>query len=172
MFNKEFEKINKKRYETGDLKLRILGIDYGTSRIGVAISDPFGWIAQPLETIDWKGNINCPVERIMSIVDEYKVGKIIVGYPKNMNGTLGESAAKTDKFIKHLAKKACNLEIIKWDERLSTVAANRILNESGVKATVKSKAIDSLAATYILQGYLDRLKNEEAKINESKESIE
>ena len=139
--------------------MRIMGIDYGDARIGVAISDPFGWTAQPLDTIDWKDNINYPVERIRSFIDEYNIKKVIVGYPKNMNGTLGPRALKTDEFIEYLAGKVGNLEIIKWDERLSTVAANRILNETGVKSSRKRKTIDRIAATYILQGYLDSIKN-------------
>lgn len=142
--------------------MRIVGIDYGDARIGIAISDPFGWTAQPLDTIKWKNNIAYPVEVIKSLIEKYNVEKVVVGYPRNMNGTVGQRAVKTDEFIECLARKAEGLEIIKWDERLSTVAANRILNETGVKSTRKKKTIDRIAATYILQGYLDSMRSKES----------
>jgi len=137
-----------------------MGIDFGDARIGIAISDPFGWTAQGLETIDWKDNMDYPVERIKKIIDSYNIEKVIVGYPINMNGTLGERALKTDQFIKCLSDKLGNVEIIKWDERLSTIAANRILNEAGIKSSKRKKTVDIIAATYILQGYLDSIRNE------------
>lgn len=140
--------------------MRIMGIDFGDARIGIAISDPFGWTAQGLETIDWKDNMDYPVERIKKIIDSYNIEKVIVGYPINMNGTLGERALKTDQFIKCLSDKLGNVEIIKWDERLSTIAANRILNEAGIKSSKRKKTVDIIAATYILQGYLDSIRNE------------
>jgi len=137
-----------------------MGIDFGDARIGIAISDPFGWTAQGLATIDWKDNMDYPVERIKKIIDSYNIEKVIVGYPINMNGTLGERALKTDQFIKCLSDKLGNVEIIKWDERLSTIAANRILNEAGIKSSKRKKTVDIIAATYILQGYLDSIRNE------------
>ncbi|NLC67874.1 MAG: Holliday junction resolvase RuvX [Clostridiaceae bacterium] len=149
--------------------MRIMGIDYGDARIGIAISDPFGWTAQPVETIKWKNNIIYPVERIRNLVEKYDVKKIIVGYPRNMNGTLGQRAIKTDRFIEYLAAAAGDLEIIKWDERLSTVAANKILNETGVKSARKKKTIDLIAATYILQGYLDSMRNDSTRNKENGE---
>ena len=137
-----------------------MGIDYGDARIGIAISDPFGWTAQGLDTILWKSNINLPIEKINKLIEEYGIEKIIVGYPVNMNGSLGERALKTEKFIKRLSDKIGNINIIKWDERLTTVAAHKLLSEVGVKASKRKKSVDRIAAIYILQGYLDSLRNE------------
>ena len=117
--------------------MRILGIDFGDARIGIAISDPFGWTAQGLDTITWKDNLDYPVEKICKLIKEYNIKEVIVGYPVNMNGTFGPRTIKTDEFIEHLTKKTKNVEIIKWDERLSTVAANRILNAVGIKSSKK-----------------------------------
>lgn len=140
--------------------MRIMGIDYGDARIGIAISDPFGWTAQGLDTIDWKDNLSLPIEKISKLVREYGIEKIIVGYPVNMNGTLGERALKTENFIRKLTEKIENISIVKWDERLTTVAAHRILSEAGIKASKRKKSVDRIAATYILQGYLDSIRNE------------
>lgn len=137
-----------------------MGIDYGDARIGIAISDPFGWTAQGLDTIDWKDNLSLPIEKISKLVREYGIEKIIVGYPVNMNGTLGERALKTENFIRKLTEKIENISIVKWDERLTTVAAHRILSEAGIKASKRKKSVDRIAATYILQGYLDSIRNE------------
>jgi len=140
--------------------MRIMGIDYGDARIGIAVSDPFGWTAQGLDTIDWKDNVDLPIEKINKLVKEYGIEKIIIGYPVNMNGTLGERALKTEKFIEHLAAKIGDISIVKWDERLTTVAAHRLLSEVGIKASKRKKSVDRIAAIYILQGYLDSLRNE------------
>jgi len=140
-----------------------MGIDYGDARIGIAISDPFGWTAQGLDTIDWKNDINYPIGKIINIIKEYGIEKVIVGYPVNMNGTLGERALKTEEFIKQLVIRTGNIDIIKWDERLTTVAAHRILSEAGVKASKRKKCVDRIAAIYILQGYLDSLRNNYSK---------
>lgn len=137
-----------------------MGIDYGDARIGIAVSDPFGWTAQGLDTISWKESIKAPIEKINSLVEEYQIEKIIVGYPVNMNGTLGERTVKTEKFIEKLLAKIGDIEIIKWDERLTTVAAHRVLDETGVKASKRKKSVDRIAAIYILQGYLDSLRIE------------
>ena len=139
--------------------MRILGIDFGDARIGIAISDPFGWTAQGLDTITWKDNLDYPVEKICKLIKEYNIKEVIVGYPVNMNGTFGPRTIKTDEFIEHLTNKTENVEIIKWDERLSTVAANRILNEVGIKSSKRKRTVDRVAATYILQGYLDSIRN-------------
>lgn len=137
--------------------MRIIGIDYGDSRIGIAVSDPLGWTAQGIETINWRNNINEPIERILEIINSYEAKKIIVGFPKNMNGTIGPRGEKTDEFIELLNNKVEGIEIIKWDERLSTVAANRTMNELGVKKSKKRQVVDQIAAVYILQGYLDAM---------------
>lgn len=136
--------------------MRILGIDYGDSRVGVALSDPFGWTAQGLETITWKNNIEIVLDKICKIVKEYDVEKVVVGFPKNMNGTVGPRGEKTQEFIELLGNKI-NVEIIKWDERLSTVSANRTMHEMGVKTSKKKGLVDKIAAVYILQGYLESI---------------
>ena len=136
--------------------MRIMGVDYGDSRIGIAVSDPFGWTAQGLETINWSGSLGRPVERIKQLIKEYNAEKIVVGFPRNMNGTLGPRAEKTLEFIRVLAEKT-GLEGIKWDERLSTVAASRTMHELGIKTSKKKGVVDQIAAVHILQGYLDSL---------------
>ncbi|HHV97684.1 MAG TPA: Holliday junction resolvase RuvX [Clostridiaceae bacterium] len=140
--------------------MRIMGIDYGDARIGIAVSDPFGWTAQGLDTIYWKDDPNIPIDKICKLVKEYGIKKIIVGYPVNMDGSVGERALKTEEFINRLSERVGDVRIIKWDERLTTVAAHRILSEAGVKASKRKKSIDRIAAVYILQGYLDSLRNE------------
>jgi putative holliday junction resolvase len=134
--------------------MRILGIDYGDSRIGVAVSDPFGWTAQGIETIHLKGNLNNAILKINEIVKKYSVDEIVVGFPKNMNGTIGPRGEKTIEFIETL-KKTIDLKIEMWDERLSTVAANRAMHEMGVKTSKKKGIVDQIAAVYILQSFLD-----------------
>lgn len=135
--------------------MQVLGIDYGDSRIGVAKSDPFGWTAQAVETIKWSGNLDKPLQRIVQLVKEYNTEKIVVGFPKNMNGSVGPRGEKTLEFIDRLTNKIPNVEIIKWDERLTTMAANRTMHELGVKTSKKKGIVDQIAAVYILQGYLD-----------------
>lgn len=137
--------------------MRIMGIDYGDSRIGIAVSDPFGWTAQAVETINVKHNLAKSIERIIEIAETYKVEKIVVGFPINMNGTVGPRGEKTLSFIDLIADKL-KIEIVKWDERLSSVAANKIMNETEMKTSKKKGVIDQIAACYILQGYLDSIK--------------
>jgi len=138
--------------------MRIMGIDYGDSRIGIAISDPFGWTAQGVETIKWSDDITKPIERIKELCSKNGVEKIIIGLPKNMDGSLGERAEKTLQFAEKLAE-SVDIEIIKWDERLTTVAANRTMHELGLKTSKKKNVVDQIAAVYILQGYLDSISN-------------
>lgn len=143
--------------------MRILGIDYGDRRIGIAVSDPFGWTAQGVETIHWKGSLEKAIERIHQLIKEYNINKVVVGFPKNMNGTIGPRGEKTLEFIEMIngyqAENGINeFEIVKWDERLSTVAANRTMHELGVKTSKKKNVVDQIAAVYILQGYLDSVK--------------
>ncbi len=138
--------------------MRIIGIDYGDSKIGIAVSDPFGWIAQGVETIKWKDDINKPIDRIKCLIDEYGAEKCVVGYPLNMNGTIGTRGEKTSEFISLLTDKT-GVEVIKWDERLTTKAANRVMHEMGTKTSKKKHVEDQIAAVYILQGYLDSIKN-------------
>ncbi len=135
--------------------MRVLGIDYGDSRIGIAKSDPFGWTAQAVETIKWSGSLGKPLERIQQLIKEYTIERVVIGFPRNMNGTVGPRGEKTQEFIDLLVKKIPDVEIIKWDERLTTVAASRTMHELGVKTSKKKGIVDQIAAVYILQGYLD-----------------
>lgn len=137
--------------------MRIMGIDYGDSRIGIAVSDPFGWTAQGVETINIKGNIKNSIGRIGELIKQYSVERLVVGFPRNMNGTVGPRGEKTEEFIAKL-KEMYGIEIIKWDERLTTVAANRTMHEMGVKTSRKKQVVDQIAAVYILQGYLDSIR--------------
>lgn len=134
--------------------MRIMGIDFGDSRIGIAVSDPLGWTAQGLETINWKGSMEKPAEKIKQLADQYSVNKIVIGLPRNMNGTIGPSGEKAIKFGSLLSN-ITGLEVVKWDERLTTVAANRMMHEVGMKTSKKKGAVDRIAAVLILQGYLD-----------------
>lgn len=136
--------------------MRIIGIDYGDARIGIAVSDPFGWTAQAVETITWRNNLGKPIERIIQLTKEYNVEKIVIGFPKNMNGTIGPRGEKTLEFIDLLLQNV-NKEVIKWDERLTSVAANRTMHEMGLKTSKKKGVVDQIAAVYILQGYLDSI---------------
>ena len=137
--------------------MRILGIDYGDSRVGFAISDLMGWTAQALSTLNEK-DMNKVIKKVKEIVNEYKVEKIVVGFPKNMNGTIGPRGELTNEFIKKLKESIDSVEIISWDERLSTVAATRTLNETNVRGKKRKAVLDTVAASYILQGYLDSIK--------------
>lgn len=138
--------------------MRILGIDYGDSRIGVAVSDPMGWTAQGLETVKSKDGVKKALTRIMEIINQYEVKDIVVGYPLNMNGTKGPRTERTEEFIKKLLEFG-EFNITKWDERLTTVSAHRAMNELGVKASNKKNIVDTMSAVFILQGYLDRQAN-------------
>ncbi len=137
--------------------MRILGLDFGQKTIGVAISDPFGWTAQGIEIIhrDKEESINKSVERIGEIIKQYGVEKIVLGYPKNMNNTIGERCEKTEAFKKKLEKTFNNIEVILWDERLSTIGAERSLLEADLSRKKRKDVIDKMAAVFILQGYLD-----------------
>jgi len=138
--------------------MRILGIDYGDSRIGVAVSDEFGWTAQAVETINRSGSLSKVLDRVEQLTNEYKAEKIIVGFPRNMNGTVGPRGEKTLEFIQQLSGRIKDIDIIKWDERLTTVAANRTMHELKVKTSKKKSVVDQIAAVYILQGYLDSIR--------------
>ena len=135
--------------------MRILGIDYGDSRIGIAVSDPMGWTAQGLETIKSKDSLKKALERIREIILQYEIKDIVIGYPLNMNGTAGPRTERTVAFIKKLQQLG-DFNIIKWDERLTTVSAHRAMNELGIKASNKKNIVDTMSAVFILQGYLDR----------------
>lgn len=136
--------------------MRILGLDFGTKTTGVAVSDPMGWTAQGLEIIrrQEEEHLKATLNRIAQICDEYKVEKIVLGLPKNMNNTLGERGEKTLEFKVKLEARL-RIPVETWDERLSTVAAENVLLEADVSRKKRKNVIDKLAATIILQNYLD-----------------
>ena len=141
--------------------MRILGLDYGSKTVGVAVSDPLGLTAQRVETI-WRkqeNKLRRTLARIEELAAEYGVERIVVGLPKNMNNTMGERAEKTLEFREMLEKRT-GLPIVMWDERLTTAAAERTLIEAGVRRENRKEYLDSMAAVLILQGYLDSLSNE------------
>ena len=136
--------------------MRILGLDYGSRTVGTAISDPLGLTAQGIETI-WRekeNHLRKTLARIEELVKEYEVGTIVLGYPKNMNNTIGERALKVQEFKEKLEQRT-QIEVILWDERLTTVSAERTLMEAGVRRENRKQYLDSMAAALILQGYLD-----------------
>ena len=136
--------------------MRILGLDYGSRTVGAAISDPLGLTAQGIETI-WRekeNHLRKTLARIEELVKEYEVGTIVLGYPKNMNNTIGERALKVQEFKEKLEQRT-QIEVILWDERLTTVSAERTLMEAGVRRENRKQYLDSMAAALILQGYLD-----------------
>lgn len=138
--------------------MRILGLDYGSKTVGVAVSDPLGVTAQRLETI-WRkqeNKLRRTLAQVEELVKEYEIEKIVLGYPKNMNNTLGERAVKTEEFKSALERRT-GLPVVLWDERLTTVAASRVLIESGVRREHRKESVDQIAAAMILQGYLDSL---------------
>lgn len=135
--------------------MRILGLDVGDRTIGIAISDPLGFTAQGITTIRRK-NEAFDIEEIIKICDEYKVETIVSGLPKNMNGTIGEQAEKVQKFCEVL-KEHVDIEIVFWDERLTTKAAHMAMLEADMSRKKRKAIVDKIAATFILQGYLDRL---------------
>ena len=137
-----------------DLK-RILGLDLGQKTIGVAISDPLGFTAQGLTTIR-RSNKEKDIEDLRKICDDYKVETIVIGLPKNMNGTIGPSGEIAMEFGK-LIEAEFNIEVKFWDERLTTVAAHKAMLEADLSRKKRKKIVDKVASTYILQGYLDMI---------------
>ena len=138
--------------------MRIMGLDYGSKTVGVAISDSLGITAQGIETIERKeeNKLRKTLARIEALAEEYEVDKIVLGFPKNMNNTIGERAEKSLEF-KGMLERRTGLPVIMWDERLTTVEAERTLMESGVRREERKKYADKIAAVFILQGYLDSL---------------
>ena len=138
--------------------MRIMGLDYGTKTVGVAISDALKITAQGIETIERKeeNKLRRTCARIEELIKEYDVEKIVLGFPKHMNNDIGEREEKALEFGEML-KRRTGLEVVMWDERLTTVAAERTLIESKVRRENRKQYIDKIAAVFILQGYLDSL---------------
>jgi putative Holliday junction resolvase len=136
--------------------MRIMGLDYGSKTVGVAVSDPLGLTAQGLETI-WRkeeNKLRKTCARIEALIKEYEVECIVLGFPKHMNNDIGDRAEKSLEFGEMLRRRT-GLEVIMWDERLTTAEAERTLIESNVRREDRKQYIDKIAAVFILQGYLD-----------------
>lgn len=136
--------------------MRTMGLDVGSKTIGVAMSDEAGLIAQPLLTIK-RASLAKDLEEVARLLGEYSAGLIVVGLPVNMDGTIGAQAQNVQKFIDKLREKV-DIQVAAWDERLSTAAVERLLIEGDVSRAKRKKAVDKLAASYILQGFLDSRK--------------
>lgn len=137
------------------MKGRILGLDYGSKTVGVAVSDPLGITAQGVETIrrERETKLRRTLARIDELIGEYQIEKIVLGLPKNLDGSLGERAQKTQEFGEAL-KARTKLPVEMWDERLTTVAADRALEEGGVPAADRKQVVDTVAAVFILESYM------------------
>ena len=135
--------------------MRIMGLDVGTKTVGVAISDALGWTAQGIETIKINEELGeFGIERIKELVKEYAVTEFVVGFPKNMNNTVGPRGEASENF-KKLLEETFNFPVKLWDERLTTMAAERMLIEADVSRKKRKLVIDKMAAVMILQGYLN-----------------
>lgn len=141
--------------------MRIMGLDFGSKTVGVAISDALLLTAQGIEIIRRKSpsKLRQTLARIDELKNEYEVEKIVLGFPKNMNNTEGDRCEKTQVF-KEMLEKRTGLEVVLWDERLTTVAADRAMMEGSIRREDRKNYVDKLAAVFILQGYLDFLSNQ------------
>ncbi len=135
---------------------RILGIDYGDVRVGIAVSDLLGITAQGLDTLVINGSDKKFFKEVKKLIQEYEVEEIVIGYPKNMDGSKSQKTEKVDELVVELER--LNLKVHKWDERLTTVSAYKTMRELNISQKQKNNVADKLAATYILEGYLNSLK--------------
>ncbi len=147
--------------------MRVMGLDVGSKTVGVAISDALLMTAQPIEIIRRKEEtkLRQTMARIEELIVEYQVDKIVIGLPKNMNDTQGDRVDKTKEFAEMLYKRT-SLEQVFWDERLTTVSADKVMIEANIRRENRGQYRDSIAAVFILQGYLDYLSNQKATVNE------
>ena len=138
--------------------MRIMGLDFGSKTVGVAVCDPLGITAQGVETITRKeeNKLRKTLARIEALIAEYEVEMLVLGYPKNMDDTIGERAKKTEEFRDMLLRRT-GLPVALWDERLTTIEANEILIESGIRREDRKKVIDKVAAVIILQSYMESI---------------
>jgi len=134
--------------------MRVLGIDYGDARTGFAVSDPMKIIANAIGTLNERRMENV-ADTVEKYVKEYEVDKIVLGYPKNMNNTIGERAQKTEVFAEMLKERLPDIPVVLWDERGTTKSAIYVLNEANVRNKKRKEAVDTVAAVIILQSYLD-----------------
>ncbi|MCD8038568.1 MAG: Holliday junction resolvase RuvX [Lachnospiraceae bacterium] len=144
--------------------MRKMGLDFGSKTVGVAVSDPLLVTAQGVEIVrrKYEDKLRQTLSRIEELIVEYEVDEIVLGYPKNMNNTLGERGEKTLEFKETLERRT-GLEVRLWDERLTTVAADKAMIEAGIRREERKEHVDRIAAVFILQGYLDYLKNKESE---------
>lgn len=142
--------------------MRILGLDYGSKTVGVAVSDSLGITAQGLETITRReeNKLRKTLARIEELIAEYEIELIVLGYPMNMDGSIGERARRTEEFRDMLVRRT-GVPAVLWDERLTTMEANDILIESGVRREDRKQVIDKIAAVLILRSYLDSIQERE-----------
>ena len=143
--------------------MRIMGLDFGSKTVGVALSDPLLLTAQGVEIIRRKdeNKLRQTLARIEELIVEYEVSEIVLGLPKNMNDTLGERAELSLEFKDKLERRT-GLPVVMWDERLTTVSADRVMMEAGIRREHRKEYVDKIAATFILQGYLDYRKSKES----------
>lgn len=135
--------------------MKIIGLDVGSKTIGVAISDALGWTAQGLTTIYWEEDrFESADEELQKIIVDHEVTQVVIGLPKNMNGTIGERGEASERYANYIEEKY-QLPVKLWDERLTTMAAERVLLEADMSRQKRKKVIDKMAATMILQSYLD-----------------
>ena len=141
--------------------MRIMGLDFGSKTVGVAVSDALLITAQGVEIIRRKeeNKLRQTLARIEELIKEYEVEKIVLGQPKHMNGTEGIRVELTEEFKEKLERRT-GLPVVWWDERLTTVAADKTMMEAGIRREHRKEYVDMIAATFILQGYLDRLRNQ------------
>ena len=135
--------------------MRTLGIDYGDSRVGLAITDPLGITAQGLETVEAKGNDKIVLRKLDEIFEKYEVDTIVVGMPYNMNGSSSFRVEATEKFIHKLKCKYNQMKIVTMDERLTTVEAHKTMNMLGIDKNKKKMIVDTISAVYILEKYMN-----------------
>ena len=131
----------------------VLGVDFGDSRTGYAVSDSLGFAAKTYETFSEKNMVKV-AEHTAKLVEELKIEKIVLGLPKNMNGSIGDRGKKTKAFAKLLREKI-DIDVVLWDERLTTVSAHNLMNETNVRGQKRKDSVDKIAAAFILQAYLD-----------------
>lgn len=136
--------------------MRIMGLDFGSKTVGVAVSDALLITAQGIEIVRRKeeNKLRKTLARIEELMEEYEVEEIVLGYPKNLNDTIGERAVKTEEF-KEMLERRTGVPVVLWDERLTTVAADKAMIEAGLRREERKEHVDKLAAVFILQGYLD-----------------
>lgn len=141
--------------------MRIMGLDFGSKTVGVAVSDPLGLTAQGVEIIRRKSEnkLRQTLARIEELAAQYQVERFVLGLPKHMNNDIGERAEKSLEF-QEMLKRRTGLPVVMWDERLTTVEADRTMMEAGIRRENRKDYVDMLAAVFILQGYLDYLANE------------